>query len=89
MKKTIVALTAAAALTGAAIQPVAAHPAWLVPALIVAGVGGVVIGGAAIANANAYGPHGNVYVQPYAGPGCRIMQQQYPDGTWRNVRVCG
>jgi hypothetical protein len=87
MKKTIIALTAAAALSGAAIQPAAAHPAWLIPVLIGAGVGGVVVIGATAAN--AYGPHGTVSVQPYAGPGCRVMQQQNPDGTWRNVRVCG
>jgi opacity protein-like surface antigen len=88
MKKTIVALTAAAALSGAAIQPAAAHPAWLLPVLIGAGAATVVVGGAAIANAN--GPHGTVFVQPYSGgPGCRVAQQQNPDGTWRNVRICG
>jgi hypothetical protein len=86
MKKTIVALTAAAALSGAAIQPAAAHPAWLIPVLIGAGAATVVVGGAAIA---AGGPHGTVFVQPYAGPGCRIVQQQQPNGTWANVRVCG
>jgi hypothetical protein len=57
MRKTIVALTTAAALSDAAIQPAAAHPALLIPVLIGAGAGTVVVGGAAIA---ASGPHDNV-----------------------------
>jgi hypothetical protein len=90
MKKAILAVTTAAALAGSmAIQPAQANPVWLVPALI---VGGVVVGGATIAaasqaNQGYYGAQGNVYVQPYGA--CHIEQRQRPDGSFRNVKICG
>jgi hypothetical protein len=91
MKKTILSLTAAAALaiagTAAAPQPAHAVVWWVVPAII----GGAIVGtgvGAAVANqhsaALAYEPQ--VYVQPTAG--CHWARVQTASGAWVRERVC-
>jgi hypothetical protein len=96
MKKTLVALSAAATLGAATLTvPTAAnaYPVWVVPAIIAAGVGGVVVAGAATSAAYAddryyAGPRGTVYVQPTApAAGCYVARERTPSG-WRRVRVC-
>jgi hypothetical protein len=96
MKRAVIALTAATALTAGTVtlpSGASAHPAWVVPAIIAAGVGGVVVGGAAIASrANAqayYEPRGQVYVRPTAEPrACFWAREQMPNGGTRRIRVC-
>ncbi len=95
MKKTLVALSAAAALGAATLTvPTSAnaYPVWVIPAIIAAGVGGVVVAGAASSAAYAdpyYGPRGTVYVQPTAprATGCYTARERTSQG-WRRVRVC-
>ena len=97
MKKTLVALSAAAALgLGTVSIPTQAnaYPAWVIPAIIAAGVGGVVVAGAATSAAAvderyyAGSPRGTVHVQPVApAAGCYVARERTPTG-WRRVRVC-
>jgi hypothetical protein len=96
MKKTLVALSAAAALglgTVSIPSQANAYPAWVIPAIIAAGVGGVVVAGAATSAAYAddryyAGPRGTVHVQPVApAAGCYVARERTPTG-WRRVRVC-
>lgn len=91
LKKTILSVTAAAALalagTAAAPQPAHAVVWWVAPAII----GGALVGtaaGATIANQNAlaYEPRGAVYVQPTAG--CHWARVQTASGAWVRERVC-
>jgi hypothetical protein len=96
MKKALLSLVTAAAV-GAAGLTVAPQPAhavawWVIPAIVGAGVVGVTAGATAQQQYDytypppAYGPRGNVYVQPTAG--CHIERQNI-DGYWQRVRVCG
>ncbi|MCZ7658235.1 MAG: hypothetical protein M5U07_10450 [Xanthobacteraceae bacterium] len=96
MKKTLIALSAAAALgAGTMTVPTSAnaYPAWVIPAIIAAGVGGVVVGGAVInqqayAASPYYAPRGTVYVQPTApAASCYVARERTARG-WRRVRVC-
>ena len=85
MTRTVTALTAAAVIglaTTAAPRPASAIAEWVIPAIIVAGIGGVAVGTAT----TAYGPRGEVYVQP-APTTCRTIRERTPEG-WRRVRVC-
>ena len=90
MKKTILSLTAAAAvgLAGIAATPQQAHAVvwWVAPAIVAGAVGGVAVGATA-ANANQYyrGP-GDVYVQPTSE--CRLARVQGNDGRWHRTRIC-
>jgi hypothetical protein len=96
MKKTLIALSAAATIgAGAIAAPTAAnaYPAWIIPAIIAAGVGGVVVAGAATSAAYAddryyAGTRGMVHVQPTApSMGCYMARERTSQG-WRRVRVC-
>jgi hypothetical protein len=103
MKKTLIALGAAAALTVSAVAiPAPAHAQRGVAAGVAAGlIGGAIVGGA-IASHNGYyygpgyyGPHygGPAYVVDpgYAPPDCFWQRQRFWDGIgWRvrSVRVC-
>ncbi|HET9904747.1 MAG TPA: hypothetical protein VFQ27_13715 [Xanthobacteraceae bacterium] len=98
MKRTLMALAAAATVAGGALySPPQAHatPAWVVPAIIGGVVGGAVLGAAA-ASANqayldprvpaaAYPRAGTVYVQPTSS--CYITRERI-DGRLRRVEVC-
>lgn len=99
MRKTLMALSAAAVLGAASLaapSPAQAHAWWIVPAI----VGGVIVGGAIAAGANpypyGYGPEyrhgygpgpayyrGNVAVRP----ACRIVRERVAGG-WRRYEVC-
>jgi len=89
MRKSLIALSAAAALATAALaapSPAQAHAWWVVPAI----VGGVIVGGAAVASASqpyAYGGptyyRGDVSVRP----SCSIVRERVPGG-WRRYEVC-
>lgn len=95
MRKTLLALTASAAIAGSGLvapTPAQAHAWWIAPAII----GGVLVTGAVIANsrAYAYGPYGPYYGPAYysggmvsVAPSCRIVRERTMDG-WRRVRVC-
>jgi len=90
MRKTILTLASAAALATAGIaaapQPAHAVAWWVAPAIVAGAIGGVAVGATA-ANANAYGPRGDVYVQPTAS--CRVIREQDPaTGRWHRMRVC-
>jgi hypothetical protein len=93
MKKTLIALSAAATIgAGAIAAPTAAnaYPAWIIPAIIAAGVGGVVVAGAATSAAYADDRYyrGTVHVQPVApSASCYMARERTPSG-WRRVRVC-
>jgi hypothetical protein len=90
MKKTLIAIAAAATLGLATVA--APQPAQARHGRIAAGIGGFALGtflGAAIANGPyyAYGP-GPVYYDP---PPCQWTRQRIWDGWgwhWRRVRVC-
>jgi hypothetical protein len=96
MKRTLIALTAAAALgAGTVTMPTSAnaYPAWVIPAIVVAGVGGVIVGGAAIASSRQaqayYEPRGTVYVRPGGEPrSCFWARERLPNGGLRRIRVC-
>jgi hypothetical protein len=92
MRRTLIAVSAAAALGAASLAaptPAQAHAWWVVPAI----VGGVIVGGAAVAAASSpyapgYGPgpahyRGTVMVEP----SCRIVRERVAGG-WRRVQVC-
>jgi len=94
MKKTLLALCAAATLAVSAVAvPAPAHAQRGVAAGVAAGlIGGAIVGGA-IASQNPY--YGPGYYAPgpayYAGPPCYWQRQRFWDGYgWRirNVRVC-
>ncbi|HEY7457860.1 MAG TPA: hypothetical protein VH765_03825 [Xanthobacteraceae bacterium] len=82
MKRTLVAMAAAAALAAGTIavpQKAEAHAWWWIPAAL---VGGVALG-AAVGAPYAYAaPRGQ-----YIGSDCRIMRERVPGG-WRRVEVC-
>jgi hypothetical protein len=97
MKKTLMALGAAAALTVSAVAiPAPAHAQRGVAAGVAAGlIGGAIVGGAiASQNGYYYGPGygGPAYVvDPGYGESCIWQRQRFWDGYgWRvrNVRVC-
>lgn len=90
MRKTLIAMSAAAALGAASIAaptPAQAHAWWIVPAII----GGVLIGGTAIAAAS--NPYRYGYYEPsYRGrvavePSCRIVRERVRGG-WQRVQIC-
>ena len=91
MKRTFIALAAAAALalgTFAVPQKAEAHVWWWIPAAI---VGGVVLGATVAAprayaapRGEYYAPQGAVYVNQ---PNCRTMRERI-NGGWRTVQVC-
>jgi hypothetical protein len=90
MKKTLVALAAAATLAFSAAQP--AHAQRALGAAIAGGiVGGAIVGGAIAATTPppyyGYGP--GYYAPAYAGgPGCYWQRQRFWDGyAWRINRV--
>lgn len=91
MKKTLMALSAAAVIGAGTIatpQPAHAIAEWIIPTIIAAGIGGVAIGSAA--NRNYYAePAGTVYVQPSPVGQCRVVRERLADGSSRRVRVCG
>jgi hypothetical protein len=93
MKKTLLTLTAAAAIgtAGIAAAPTQANAAWWVAPVI---IGSAVVGTAAVASAaNAqgyYGPAagpGTVYVRPTASTQCFWARERVPGG-WRRIQVC-
>jgi hypothetical protein len=97
MKRTLIALTAAAAVgAGTVGVPTSAnaYPAWVIPAIVAAGVGGVIVGGATIASSRAqaqayYEPRGTVYVRPSGEPrSCSWARERLADGSLRRIRVC-
>lgn len=93
MKKTLMALSAAAVIGAGTIatpQPAHAIAEWIIPTIIAAGIGGVAIGSAATANRTYYAePAGTVYVQPSPAGQCRVVRERLADGSVRRVRVCG
>jgi hypothetical protein len=100
MKKTLVALTAAAALavgTMAVPQKAEAHAWWVVPSIVLGAVvvGGAVVAGTQAAHAQAYGypygygqpaPRGTVHVAPTSG--CYLQAAPALWGGYRYVEVC-
>src|SRR5437899_12198466 len=100
MKKTLMALGAAAALTVSAVAiPAPAHAQRGVAACVAAGlIGGAIVGGAIASQNGYYGPGYGYYGGPayvadpgYYGPPCVWQRQRFWDGYgWRvrNVRVC-
>ena len=91
MKKTLMALGAAAALTISAVSiPAPAQAQRGVAAGVAAGlIGGAIVGGAIASSRPAYG--GPVYVEEAPYPACRMVRERFWDGYgWRvrNVRVC-
>jgi hypothetical protein len=88
MKKALIGTTALAIVACAVAVPnkADAHVWWLWPAVIAGGTG-VVVGGAAASQAQYQGGRGNVYVQPLGS--CRYARERGPDGTWRQVQICG
>src|SRR5205823_10680729 len=104
MKKTLMALGAAAALTVSAVAiPAPAHAQRGVAAGVAAGlIGGAIVGGAIASQNGYYGPGyygpgygyygGPAYVaHPGYGPDCNWQRQCFSDGYgWRvrNGRVC-
>jgi hypothetical protein len=101
MKKTLMALSAAAALTvSAAAIPTPAHAQRGVAAGVAAGlIGGAIVGGAIASQNGYYGPgyYGPGYggpayvVDPGYGESCFWQRQRFWDGYgWRvrSVRVC-
>ena len=90
MKRTLVAMSAAAALamgTFAVPQQAEAHAWWWIPAAI---VGGVAVG-AAVGAPYAYAAPRGEYVYGGYGPSygrdCRIVRERVRGG-WRRVEIC-
>src|SRR5438046_1332415 len=100
MKKTLIALGAAAALTVSAVAiPAPAQAQRGVAAGVAAGLlGGAIVGGAIASQNGYYGPGYGYYGGPayvvdpgYDGPSCVLQRQRFWDGYgWRvrNVRIC-
>lgn len=91
MKKTLMALGAAAALAVSAVAiPAPAHAQRGVAAGVAAGLlGGAIIGGAIASSRPAYG--GPVYVEEAPYPACRMVRERFWDGydwRYRRVEVC-
>ena len=91
MKKTLLALGAAAALTISAVAiPAPAQAQRGVAAGVAAGLlGGAIIGGAIASSRPAYG--GPVYVEEAPYPACRMVRERFWDGydwRYRRVEVC-
>ena len=88
MKKTLLALGAAAVLAMSAAAPAQAQRG--VAAGVAAGLlGGAIIGGAIASSRPAYG--GPVYVEEPAYPACRMVRERFWDGydwRYRRVEVC-
>src|SRR5437773_12368129 len=102
MKKTLMALGAAAALTVSAVAiPAPAHAQRGVAAGVAAGlIGGAIVGGAIASQNGYYGPGyygpgygyygGPAYVaDPGYGPGCILQRQRFWDGYGRRRRSVG
>jgi hypothetical protein len=91
MKKTLLALAAAAAVgtAGLAPSPASAHAWWVAPAIIAGAAGGVILGATAAAAQPVYvAPAGTVTVQPRARTSSCYMARERVPGGWRRVRVC-
>src|SRR5262249_48623944 len=91
MRKVLSSLAAAGAIAAATVavpSQANAFAPWVVPVIIAAGVGGLAVGATA-ANANAYGPRGDVYVQPRAAAvsNCHIVRERTANG-FRRIEVC-
>jgi hypothetical protein len=94
MKKTLLTLTAAAAIgtAGLSAAPSAANaaPFWVAPVII----GGAIVGTAAVATAaNAQGyydpaPRGTVRVRPTASATQCFWARERVPGGWRRIQVC-
>ncbi len=90
MKEILIGTTALALVAGTIAMPnkADAHVWWLWPAVIAGGTGAVVGDTAVTANQNAYyGPRGTIAVQPLGN--CRYARERAPDGSWRQVQICG
>lgn len=88
MHKTMIGLSAAAALAASTFAPVPAKADpisawWLVPAIF----GGLVVGSAATHSAYA-AQRGTVYVNPSPPRACTIERQRLRGGGWREVEIC-
>ncbi len=95
MKKTIVALVAAATVAGSlSVAPPARADGGRIAAGVAAGlIGGALVGGAIASSRPAYGAPAPVYVEgpPPPPPGCVWRRERYWDGyAWivRPVQVC-
>ena len=91
MKKTLMALGAAATLAVSAVAiPAPAHAQRGVAAGVAAGLlGGAIVGGAIASSRPAYG--GPVYVEEAPYPACRMVRERFWDGyewRFRRVEVC-
>lgn len=96
MKRTLLAVTAAAAI-GTAGMTAAPSPAdaaawWVAPVIVGAAIGGTaLVATAAAANNRAYyagpGP-GTVYVRPSAAPAQCFWARERVAGGWRRIQVC-
>lgn len=94
MKKTLLTLTAAAAIgtAGLSAAPTQASAAWWVAPVI---IGGALVGTAAVASAaNAQGYYepapgpGSVYVRPTTGASQCFWARERVGGGWRRIQVC-
>ena len=93
MKKTLMALGAAAALIVSAVAiPAPAHAQRGVAAGVAAGLlGGAIIGGAIASSRPAYAGPAPVYVEEAPYPACRLVRERFWDGygwRFRRVEVC-
>ncbi|MEX0591368.1 MAG: hypothetical protein WD207_09790 [Xanthobacteraceae bacterium] len=86
MKRTLIAMMAAAALAASTFVPVPAKAdpisaLWLIPAVL----GGLAIGGAVTHSPTYAAPRGAVYVNP---TNCRIVRERISANRYREVEVC-
>jgi hypothetical protein len=95
MKRTLMALAAAATVALSTLASAPAHAQRGVAAGVAAGLlGGAIVGGAIASQNGYYGPGYGYYGGPayVAAPGCYWQRQRFWDGYgWRvrSVRVCG
>ena len=90
MKKTFVAVLAAATMVGSLTATPASAQRGNVAAGVAAGlIGGAIVGGAIASSRPAYG--GPVYVEEAPYPACRMVRERFWDGygwRFRRVEVC-
>jgi hypothetical protein len=95
MRKTLLTLTAAAAIgtAGMSSMPTPANAVawWVAPVIIGAAVGGTALVATSAANAQGYyaepGP-GSVYVRPTASAPQCFWARERVAGGWRRIQVC-